>query len=56
MITKITKKEGSTMIRISESTKKMLRKLKGEFEVETYDRVVRRLIEFYRAHKEVSGE
>ena len=39
------------MIRISENTKKKLRRLKGEFEVETYNEVVLHLIDFYEQHK-----
>ena len=55
MITEITQKEESTMIRVSRETKRKLLRLKGEFEVETYDRVVARLIEFYEAQKEVEA-
>ena len=51
MITEITKKEGSTMIRVSNETKRRLLRLKGEFGVETYDRVVSRLIDFYEERK-----
>ena len=38
---------GSTMIRVSESTKRKLLRLKGEFGVETYNEVVMHLMMYY---------
>lgn len=56
MLTRYTKKEVSNLIRVSESTKRKLLRLKGEFGVETYNEVVLHLINFYERTKEVEAD